>query len=93
MGIFLSSQAGRAVALLLVQGPNDVGDVEEYAREGAGQATLGPAWDMSWHGHPATTSHCVLSREPVAVRCEEVMVVTSMCKVVKEWVIALVGTR
>jgi hypothetical protein len=52
---------------------------------------LDHSWDRSWHGQPATTSHCVLSCEPALVRFAEVMVVTSMGKVMKEWVMALVA--
>jgi hypothetical protein len=85
-GYIFQPPGGRAVALLMVQGPNDVGDVEVYAGAGHAGTLLGQV--LAW---PPCDNHplCAVMR----ACCGEVMVVTSIGKVVNKWVISLVGRR
>jgi hypothetical protein len=93
MGTFSISQAGGQWRCCWYRAPTMLVMLKNIPERVPARPRWDPAWDRSWHGLPATSSHCILSCEPATVMCAEVMVMTSVGKVVKEWVMALVGRR
>jgi hypothetical protein len=93
MGTFSSSQVGGQLRCFWYRAPMMLVMLYNMPERAPARPRWDPAWDRSWHDNPATTSHCVPSCKPAAVRCAEVIVVTSMGKVVKEWVMVLMGRR